>query len=373
MKRNKETQEKLGRQEFNSFHKAVLTIGMGFSDRYNSMHSITSAAVLLATMCKNGMCAEQASDLLHVKGTNSPGSDWLLAKLDAIKYDTMHENARHALRRTVRDAMNNGILQQHELVAIDKTKIYRYDKNPNMKYLIKTKGKGTNTAEAYMTARTVGTNEQFHLACIPVTRDEFNPYFVRKILDEMRRLQVRPRLLMMDREFFAVDVMRTISRAGLRFLIPAVSTPGIKKAIAEFEDDKREEISEYTVHAQNGDKFSCTLVIVPKKKPSRNGKHIGFVTNMAGCKPEDLMELPEEYRKRWGIETGYKDAKRIMPRTTSRNDAIRLVLFFLSLVMSNIWMYARANSPDTVKFVVLLARMIKYVTDEILPNHSDPG
>ena len=104
-------------------------------------------------------------------------------------------------------------------------------------------GENTNTAEAYMTARTVGQEMQFHLACIPVTRAEFNPYFVRKTLDEMRILKIKPRLLLMDREFYAVDVMRVISGACHKFLMPAVSTTGIKKAIQEFTDGTRESVS----------------------------------------------------------------------------------------------------------------------------------
>ena len=110
---------------------------------------------------------------------------------------------------------------------------------------------------------------------------------------------------------------------------------------------------------------------------------------------EDLLVLPEEYRKRQGIETGYRDAKRAMPRTTSRNDSIRLALFFFGLVISNIWVIVRSgyevtpsrteyelcNNPRTggvervtsyrsgddskgIKLVVLLAYMISsYVND----------
>jgi len=47
------------------FHRAVSAIGMRFSDEPNALYGTTDAALLLATMCKEGMCAEQASDILR--------------------------------------------------------------------------------------------------------------------------------------------------------------------------------------------------------------------------------------------------------------------------------------------------------------------
>ena len=85
---------------------------------------------------------------------------------------------------------------------------------------------------------------------------------------------------------------------------------------------------------------------------------MGFVTNMVDCTPEDMTGIPEEYRKRRRMETEYRDAKRTMPRTTSRNAAIRPALFFLSLMVSNIWMYARAQSKSAIRLTVLLTYMI---------------
>ena len=181
-----------------------------------------------------------------------------------------------------------------------------------------------------MTARTVGQEMQFHLACIPVTRAEFNPYFVRKTLDEMRILKIKPRLLLMDREFLRsrcnechLRCMSQISNACCIHYWNQKGNTGIYR--------RHKRIGEYVLSSQDGNTFRCNLIIVPKKNATDDDPYIGFVTNMRDCTVQDILKLPEEYRARWGIETGYRDAKRIMPHTTSRNDAIRLALFFLSL------------------------------------------
>ena len=78
------------------------------------------------------MCAEQASETLRDSAGRSPGADWLLGKLGQIRYKTMHKKADRILDRTVRDSIKGGLIGRNPIVAIDKTKIPRYDRKPDM-------------------------------------------------------------------------------------------------------------------------------------------------------------------------------------------------------------------------------------------------
>ena len=72
--------------------------------------------------------------------------------------------------------------------------------------------------------------------------------------------------------------------------------------------------------------------------------------------------MPREYRNRWDIETGYRCVKSAMLKTTSRNPVVRLILFYLSLVIYNIWIIIRIrNNPEAnnIKLIVLLSKLIK--------------
>ena len=60
----------VGRLEFNSFRSSIMKLGIKFSDSHNSMYDASSAAVLFATMCKESMCAEQASEILMARESN---------------------------------------------------------------------------------------------------------------------------------------------------------------------------------------------------------------------------------------------------------------------------------------------------------------
>ncbi|HIH60091.1 MAG TPA: transposase [Ferroplasma sp.] len=58
-----------------------------------------------------------------------------------------------------------------------------------------------------------------------------------------------------------------------------------------------------------------------------------FATNIA-LSPDKLLKL---YRKRWGIETGYRMVRKFLARTTSRRLNVRLLYFYLAILLYNIW------------------------------------
>ncbi len=87
------------------YQAAVSSIGMRFSDRPNAIYGKADAAALLATMSRERMCAEQASETLRDSAGRSPGADWLLGKMGHIRYETMHRRADRILDRTVRDSI----------------------------------------------------------------------------------------------------------------------------------------------------------------------------------------------------------------------------------------------------------------------------
>ncbi|MGC8630701.1 MAG: hypothetical protein ACP5T1_06950, partial [Thermoplasmata archaeon] len=61
-----------------------------------------------------------------------------------------------------------------------------------------------------------------------------------------------------------------------------------------------------------------------------------FYTNVEVTE-NNVMELAESYRKRWGIETGYSKKKEIRLRSRSGNILLRYFLYGLSIIIYNFW------------------------------------
>lgn len=100
------------------------------------------------------------------------------------------------------------------------------------------------------------------------------------------------------------------------------------------------------------ERATFTIVILPKQNAKSNllkDKYIAFATNLPEHKVLwNISIIPEEYRKRWGIETGYKGVEQFRARTTSRNRSLRTFYFYYALIVYNAWLLA--NIELTRKF-----------------------
>ena len=332
-------------------------------------HHVTK---MLLTMARNSVCANRACD---TDDEDTPSGSWFLKKLRPILIDEMIQKCDDMLVASTKlspltsDIVNGKF--DEVVVAIDKNKVPHYDKNPDTRYLVKSKyDKGTCTFQAFTTAKCVAGKKSLHLGWELVTRDKFNPEFVRKIIKKCTDLRIGANLYLLDREYYSTDVMHTIQEMGKDFIIPAKKDSRIKQAIIEHAAGKREAVSKHTI--SNGiTKFTFNLVIVKapvKKKKNKKEKekliyenyHV-FATSLSGDVQDIKKLIPEEYKKRWDIETGYRTTKSIMLMTNSTNPAIRILFYVLSIILANIWIWLRdliAKQTYDVSLRILICQML---------------
>ncbi len=92
--------------------------------------------------------------------------------------------------------------------------------------------------------------------------------------------------------------------------MPAKKTVRVKDVIIEYVDGNRKSISSYTITSASGHIESFSLVILPnknaRKKPNTIDQYIVFATNVSPKEiSQNIQNIPTDYKKRWGIETGY--------------------------------------------------------------------
>ena len=234
--------------------------------------------------------------------------------------------------------------------------------------------------ETYATMQAVFGKRLPTVAVVRLTDDTAKVKFVRKLLSESKKLGLKKPLLLMDREFSSVDVMRFLDECGERFLMAVSKTPGIKKAVAEFRRGKRGAISRYEMRSGDGATFRFWLVIkkrLKEKKCKRRWEYLTYATNVERWYIKRTMkDVPEEYKKRWRIENNIKSVEQMRARTCSRNHAIRVFMFFLSMIVCNLWYtavrkmnkiieiklgrHAKKNMAASV-FLVLLIALVKRI------------
>ena len=91
---------------------------------------------------------------------------------------------------------------------------------------------GTHNFHAYASAYVVFHGQRFTVALTPVEYGEKMKDIVQRLLTLARKTCVRPGLLLLDRGFYSIDVIRYLQRARVPFLMPAVAR-GRKPAAGE--------------------------------------------------------------------------------------------------------------------------------------------
>ena len=394
---------KAGERMFNIFQALLGSVIMeNFSTKRGS-YNLHHFATLLTEMCSSSCTAAMASHNLERRKV--PSGRWFRNMAHAISPDQLQMLARIMLDETVRICQNSHLQKSRDLlIAIDKHMIPKFDRG-DITGLVRAKEKaGSTLFECYATMQIVSGQIPAILECIRVTPCLSNADLLLKLTASLSAYGIRERLLLLDREFFAVDLMGVLSGAGRRFLMPARKHAGIKRAIDEFIAGRRAAISEYTMKNAAGLTFTFTLVITKKAGRRRKGRYrskeeeectksrgpsgkkkkeksiyddyIAFATNLP---VEGIMgkigRLIEDYRGRWRIEIGYRQAESVRPWTTSKEPGYHFLLFIATLFMHNMWAFERITrdiSKDEMVLKALIRHAVEHAAGQIA-YYVDPG
>ena len=139
------------------------------------------------------------------------------------------------------------------------------------------------------------TEEQLPtIAAVRVTEDISKIEFVRKLFSESKKPELKKSIILMDREFSNVEVMRFLDERGEKFLMAVSKTLGIKKSVLEFRSGKRKAISRYEMRSHDGTIFRFWLVIKKRLKETKGKKRWEYLMHATNV-------------ERWYIKRTMKD------------------------------------------------------------------
>ena len=284
-------------------------------------------------------------------GRRVPSGSWVRDMVGGVPEAEMKEKLDRALASTLDQVKTFKLFVVPVMAAIDKHEIPRHDKDVDKGFLRRGKRKdGTTRFETYATLQCVEEGRRAQIACEQTGLFAENADVVESLVTASRLEGVRVFLLLVDREFFSSKVMNRMNRLRQRLLMPCRLTSGVKRALEEYAQGKREMISRYTLNPsakeEGEEPASFNLVILPRRgckegetDPAK--RFVPFATNIpVGDILWNVRKLPEDYRRRWGIESGYVGVERLRARTTSRNHSVRLLYFYYSLILYNAWLLA---------------------------------
>ena len=257
------------------------------------------------------------------------------------------------LRQTGQVALQSGMAKGTDACAIDTTDNAYYGKGLK-EYTRKSRPRaGTSTSVSYMLLHGIG-DANIMLAARQFPGGDKLAGCTRSMLVSAARNGVMPTRLLSDRGFFDADCMLLAGEGGRSWITPAPKNERIKRRIREHHEGRLPRASKYTMLNAAGRSVTFTLVILKKDavdgKEGGDGdgdgdvvsKYVAFATNVSIEEAEEaIWSIPEEYRKRRGIETAIRAAGGITGKTTSNSIAPRLPPFLAPLPSYDPWRIAR--------------------------------
>lgn len=138
-------------------------------------------------------------------------------------------------------------------------------------------------------------------------------------------------LVLLDRGFNGAEIFEIIRDERTKYVMPLIKYSKVKElcnAVA-----KEVDVVEYIFYENRAIEAQTKVKVIVDK---REETHY-FVTNIQEETKTTLTLIIKAYRKRWGIETGYRVADEFYAMTTSIKFSIRCFMNLLSFLLQDLW------------------------------------
>lgn len=199
---------------------------------------------------------------------------------------------------------------------------------------------GTTHFHTYATLAIVHDHERYELALTVVWGKEVLVDVVARLVKQAQTAGVHIRRAYLDKGFRGTAILRWLRRHRIGYVIPI---PRAGKALKALCTGRRSYRTHYTFNPHTATGYTTDIVIVCKYSAGRRNKHqVDYlVYAVYGVDQIPELQIHELYRRRFGIEAGYRQVHQVRARTASRNPALRLLFMGLAVLILNVYIYLR--------------------------------
>ena len=238
------------------------------------------------------------------------------------------------------------------------------------------------------------------MALTRVAQGEALAAVVQRLLRQAAQAGVQAKLLLLDRGFYSVEVMRYLQAAGYPFILPVVvrgrqaSHPQGPSGTRVFALQKHSGWRP-SYRLSNAARRSATVSIAIhcrnwQGRRGRQGRQT-LVYAFWGLAPKTTHWVYQVYRQRFGIETSYRQLNEACIKTTTRNPMLRLLFVGIALLLRNLWVWlhwtclasprrgGRQLNPAKLRFKTLLlwlanlAEQVFGINDFVIVDQLPPA
>jgi hypothetical protein len=244
---------------------------------------------------------------------------------------------------------------------------------------------GTTKFHAYASACIVQYGRRYTLALTWVRRHESMVQVLRRLLTQIRKIGLKIKYFLLDRAFFNVPVIEFLKQESLPFLMPVKFSgrrPKRRRKPIGLRWIRRQAAGWYPHTMKSGKRQATISVCVGYRryKNRKDGKQRCQKLLFAAWRVHgDPTEIRERYRKRFGIETSYRQRRQGRIYTCTRNPYLRLFFVALGFILRNVWVWihqmrlAEGSGDGLTLHLELLRfkRMLDWIVHEVVTLYHD--
>jgi putative transposase len=282
-----------------------------------------------------GQTIESVCEDLALEVSSNTVREQLNALLDVYDLRTHECEMNAGLAACVPDALPRGGRE----MALDMHDEPFYGKTPELRtYACRGEAKeGTTYFYRVATLYLMWRQVRVTLAMTYVLPEDSHLSVVQRLLERMGHLNFRPKVVYMDKAFCTGAILRYLKATHIPTIIPCPIRGGSGGTRALCQGRQS-----YTTDYTFTDGTHARLALMPARVPDKTGRrHLKWLVFVVIHLDWSVKKIAQRYRRRFGIESSYRQLDPLRARTTSRNPALRFFLLGVGFLLLNIWVMLR--------------------------------
>lgn len=306
-----------------------------------------------------------------------------------------HETARKAVDDNLPDldALTEGLLgalyffgsralrRRRWVIAIDEHRDPFYGQRSTEGVTGGQKKHGTKYAFGYATAVLVHFRHRFSVGLTPLTGGEKPHEIVQTLLAQVEGRGLKVRGVVLDSGFDSGDTLLLLQRRDSSYAVPLRRKGSGKNRRNAAWDLEVGAVTTVGWKTDKGNEPVSTLAVVtqrPKEKDKKVYAFGGWGEGEARSQLRRARLARRWYRKRFGIETSYRQMRECKVKTTKKDVRFRLLLIGLALLLRQAWVWLTKHLACELKLkpsqwvaTLPLQRMADWLADSLESIHKE--
>lgn len=344
------------------------------------LYSIRETVQLFATAGIRNTYVESVSKGMKTRGYKCQTGETAMDRVNPMSSVDLFDEGCKANDHIIQVAVEREELRSTLMVALDTHSVYRYSKIPigekrkrpcsDIRTVIGRQPKdGACYAHEYMTLQNIKMKDEptYVLAFDRVLPLQNRIAIANGLIENTEsKTGSKITLIVADGGFDGVDDMQMFKQAEKHFIVRADQDKKVKTIVKDCEENDRNYHVKFDyVKGNKRHNVTANLVVISIDWLKKQGIKYplvkkGYLTFFTDLHPREnkplrpfVLQIALAYKKRWGIEVGYRDIGDFEAKTHSLYDSTRLFLYIQAILLYNLWIQINLefkDDPDRKKY-----------------------